>query len=274
MSKVTIQNLVSTMNSTVPELFKKMNLKNDAIFVNQTDEHSFKEHTIDQHCVEEYSFKEKGVGLSRNSALHRATADLCMVSDDDMVYVDNYLEIVGKAYAKYPDADMILFNIRIHDKEGVSEKSSYSGKIHYLNSLKYGTATFTFKREPVEKHRLSFSLLFGGGAKYSNGEDNLFLWDCLKAGMKVYAYGEVIADVYNDESSWFTGYNEKFFRDRGALFQALTANYSWFLILQYIVRRKSDYEENFTAAEIFSFMKQGKREYKTNQHLAFEKNKI
>ena len=34
---------------------------------------------------------------------------------------------------------------------------------------------------------ITFSLLFGGGAKYSNGEDSLFLKDCLKYGLVVYA---------------------------------------------------------------------------------------
>jgi len=262
MSRKTFENLISTMDTEPKSLIKRMNVQNDAIIINQTDNHAFQEFTHLGHQVSEYRFKEKGVGLSRNSALMRSTADICLISDDDMVYVDNYKEIIQKGYEKYPDADMILFNIRIHNKTGIYEKSDYTGKIHYLNSLKYGTPTFTFKRQVVKKNQISFSLLFGGGARYGNGEDNLFLWDCLKAGMKVYAVGDVIADVYNDTSSWFTGYNEKYFKDRGALFEALSSKYSSFLIYQYSIRSKHLFEEFFTKKEVINLMKRGREEFR------------
>lgn len=259
---MTFENLISTMGRDAKTLIEKMNVQNDAIIINQTDYHDFNEFNHNSHKIKEYSFKEKGVGLSRNSALMRASKDICIISDDDMVYVDNYQEIIEKSYAKFPDADMILFNVRIHDETGVHEKSNYTGKIHYLNSLKYGTVSFTFKRAVANKHQISFSLLFGGGAPYSNGEDNLFLWDCLKSGMKVYAVGDVIADVYNETSSWFEGYNEKFLKDRGALFEALTSRYSSLLIYQYAFRKKNLFEGKFTTNEVISLMKQGKEAFK------------
>ena len=262
MEKQTFENLISTMGTDARSLIQKMNVQNNAVIVNQTDHHNFQEFKYNGHQIKEYSFKEKGVGLSRNSALMRASGDICIVSDDDMVYVDQYQDIMRRAYEKFPDADMILFNIRIHDETGVKEKSDYTGKIHYLNSLKYGTATFTFKRQAIMKQRIAFSHLFGGGAKYSNGEDNLFLWDCLKAGLRVYAYGEVIADVYNDTSSWFEGYNEKLLKDRGALFEALSPRHSNFLIYQYALRSKRLFIENFTQKEAIALMKQGKENYK------------
>ena len=135
--KQRFENLISTMGTDAKSLIEKMNVKNDAVIVNQTDHQGFQEFAHNGHQVKEYRFDERGVGLSRNSALMRATGDICIVSDDDMVYVDDYKEIVERAYKHYPDADMILFNIRIHDETGMNEKSKYSGKIHYLNSLKY-----------------------------------------------------------------------------------------------------------------------------------------
>ena len=68
---------------------------------------------------------------------------------------------------------------------------------------------------------ISFSLLFGGGARYGSGEDSLFLQECFKAGMKVYRSPIKVADIRQDTSSWFTGYNDKYYRDKGALFAAL-----------------------------------------------------
>src|SRR5699024_1649484 len=131
-------------------------------------------------------------------------------------------DIIKSEYKNYPGADMILFNVRVHDNEGVREIVKKNGKIHYLNSLKYGTTQFTFKRDKIMKHNIFFSLYFGGGGRFSNGEDSIFLWDCLKADLKIYSSTKIIADIYNYDSSWFTGYNKKFFIDRGALFEALS----------------------------------------------------
>lgn len=39
-------------------------------------------------------------------------------------------------------------------------------------------------------------------------------------------------------SSWFTGYNEKYLFDRGAIFYTVSNKIVWLLILQFAVRRK------------------------------------
>lgn len=262
MTNYTFEHLISAVNADAPELIEQMNLKTNAVLVNQQDRNYYHAFQYKEHTIQEFSFNERGVGLSRNSALQRSTADICIVSDDDMVYEDNYIEKIQNAYRKNPEADMILFNVRIHENGEVKEKSNYNGRIHYLNSLKYGTVTFTFKRSTILKNRIAFSLLFGGGAPFSNGEDNLFLWDCLRAGMNVFANGQVIADVYNEQSSWFEGYNEKFFLDRGALFEALSSRYSTLLIYQYALRSKDLFKQEVSVKKAISLMKKGKRNYR------------
>lgn len=66
-------------------------------------------------------------------------------------------------------------------------------------------------------NNISFSLLFGGGAKYSSGEDSLFLQECFRAGLHVYCSPIKIADVQQEVSSWFEGYTDKYFFDTGVL---------------------------------------------------------
>ena len=258
MKDFSYESLISTMGSDGKDLIQKMNVKSQAILINQQDKFFHKEYKVNQCLVKELGFNEKGVGLSRNNALMRSAADICLMADDDMVYVDDYLTKIEQAYKKYPDADMILFNVRIHNQDGVSVKTAKEGRLHYLNSLKYGTVTFTFKREKILKHNISFSLLFGGGAKFSNGEDSLFLWDCLNAGLKIYSCTDVIADVYNYESSWFSGYNEKFFTDRGALFEALSSRFSLLLIYQFAIRKQNVFKHDYSLKETISMMKRGR----------------
>lgn len=67
---------------------------------------------------------------------------------------------------------------------------------------------------------LTFHRQFGGGTPYSRGEDSLFIADLLKNRLKVYTYPAVIATVDQTKSTWFKGYTEKYFYDKGALFSA------------------------------------------------------
>lgn len=262
MRKLNFESLISTVDKNAYELSKKMNLKSSALIINQQVSNYYNEYELEEYIIREFGFNERGIGLSRNTALMRSKADICLMADDDMIYVDDYLEKIEKEYRNNPDADMIIFNVRVHDSSGVIEKVKKSGRVNYFNSLKYGTVSFTFKREKILKNNIFFSLLFGGGAKFSNGEDSIFLWDCLKKGLNVYSSTEIIADVYNFQSSWFTGYNEKFFLDRGSLFEALSPKFSLLLIYQYVIRKYPIFRNYYSRAEAISLMKKGRTRYK------------
>lgn len=73
-----------------------------------------------------------------------------------------------------------------------------------------------------EKSGVRFSTLFGGGAKYSNGEDSLFIKELMDKGIQVYTSPEVIGRETESESTWFSGYHDKFFFDRGVLYHFYT----------------------------------------------------
>lgn len=259
-----IESLISTMGTDPATLIEKMNIQTNAVLINQHNEMSYRQFKHREKDIRVYNFSERGVGRSRNEALMRAKADVCLMADDDMVYIDNYAELVEDAYNRFPDADLILFNVRIHMRGKTIEKVKKSGKINYFNSLKYGTVTFSFKREKILYTNIFFSLLFGGGARYSNGEDSLFLWSCLNSGLKIYAVTDIIADVYNDESSWFIGHNEKFFFDRGALFGALSPKYAKFLIYQYALRKHNIFKDEMSRKESIRLMLKGYEDFKKN----------
>ncbi|MDP4117859.1 MAG: hypothetical protein Q8873_01560 [Bacillota bacterium] len=64
--------------------------------------------------------------------------------------------------------------------------------------------------------------MFGGGAIYSSGEDTLFICDLLKKRLKVYVYSATIVAVQQGQSTWFSGYSNKYLFDEGALYRAIS----------------------------------------------------
>lgn len=217
---MTYQLLVSTMHKDDFRIVEEMNIKSDAIIINQGEHHSLDSISYGDSAIQIYSFAEKGVGLSRNTAMMRATADIIEFADDDMVFTDTYREDVIREFEKHPEADAILFSLESLNPNRPLLKIKKFGRVSKIEALKYGCARLAVRREKILYKNITFSLLFGGGARYGSGEDTIFLQDCIRAGLKIYRSPVKVADVKQDTSSWFEGYTEKYYRDKGALFAA------------------------------------------------------
>lgn len=216
-----IQVLVAAMDQNDHSLLKKMNINSDVIVGNQCDRNSIEEFDYNGHRATYLNFAERGVGLNRNNTLIRATGDICLFADDDMEYVDNYVEIIEEEFERYPHADALIFNINTIGGDQQRRQNTKVKRIRTFNSLNYGAARIAVRRASIQKNRICFSQHFGGGSMYSSGEDSLIIRDMLKKGFKIYAIPKTIATVDQSTSTWFSGYHEKFFYDKGALMKAM-----------------------------------------------------
>lgn len=254
-----MQVLVSAVNQQVNTLAEQMNLQSDAIIVNQCDSFSYDEFMQNSHKICCYSLQERGVGLSRNTALMRADAEIALFSDEDIVYLPGYEEKVLQAFEQYPDADVITFNIKVDERRRTyfNEKNR---RIHWYNYGRYPAYAIAVRVESVRKANISYSLLFGGGAKYSNGEDSLFLHDCLKKKLRLYANTAVLGEEIYRESTWFSGYHEKFFVDRGVLYHYLYGGLARLFSIRFLYANRREMLKEIPFAEAYRMMKQGIRE--------------
>lgn len=230
---MTLQVLVSTMNQRDYSLLDKMNIQSDAIVVNQCDRNEICEFDYKGHKIKWMNLAERGVGLSRNTALMRATADIVLFADDDVVYENNYVKKVLSSFERYTKAGLIIFNLNKILSEKSSSIAKYGSpvnktikKLNYFNCLKYGACRIAVKREKVIRKNIFFSLLFGGGAKYQSGEDCKFITDCIKANILCITSTHFLGSVYYGESSWFSGLDKKYYTDKGALFADLFGKYA------------------------------------------------
>lgn len=253
------QLLVSTMHQTDHSLIKKMNLHSDAIIVNQCERNEIEEFDSANSHIKIISLNERGVGLSRNTALMRAQADIIEFADDDMIFTDTYQKDVLDAFAAYPDADAILFSIESLNPERPLQKINKFERISRWQALKYGCARLAVRREKLLYNNITFSLLFGGGAIYGSGEDSLFLQDCFRAGLRIYRCPIKIADVKQETSTWFNGYTDQYYKDKGVLFAALLPVGCRLYALLTALKYKKSLKET---AKIFNLFMTGIREFK------------
>ena len=256
-----LQVLVSAVKQDVKTLAQRMHLESDAIIINQTDTFAHEVYTHEGKQIDCYSFAEKGVGLSRNNALLRATGDILLFSDEDIVYDKGYETKILGEFEKHPEADMLLFNMRVGESRATYYTESFH-RVHIWKAGRYPTYSFAIRRDILHKSHIAFSLLFGGGAKYSNGEDSLFLKDCLKYGMKVYAVPVEIGAETERESTWFHGYDKKFFFDRGVLYHFLYGKLAYPMAVRFLLAHGAVMCQEIPRKDALALMKKGIKEEK------------
>lgn len=245
--------LLSVMNLN-KESLKKMNITSKCTVINQCGKNC--EENYENFKI--YSYNEIGLSNSRNRGLEYISKDIILLCDDDVVYNENYEKIIIQEFRNNPKADLIIFNI---DSPNRSMKiNTKNKKLHFYNILRYESTRIAFRRKCIENNKIKFNTLFGAGAKYTSGEDTLFLIDCLKNKLKIYSSTKNIATVYHRQSTWFKGYNEKYFLDKGALFTAINRSFRILLILQYLLRHK-ELTQEIKFSKAFALMLRGSKEY-------------
>lgn len=193
------------------EMIKRSHITSDTVIINQCNEDGYKEEHIGDAFVRTFSVKERGLTKSRNLAISKSVADVCIICDDDEVFSQGYDEAVQKAYSSLPQADIIIFDMaqRPH-KWGDSIK-----KLGYRDIMSVSSWQITFRREKLLAKGIRFDENMGAGSGNGAEEEFRFLTQCRKAGLKIYHYPYELATVAQTQSTWFKGFDREFFVNRG-----------------------------------------------------------
>lgn len=257
---MTFELLVSAVSADVNQLPYTMNISSDAVLVNQCGEDSQSTVKLSSDAsMRVINSSLRGVGNSRNMALDESKADILLFADEDIVYEPMYSQKVLEAFNNHPDASVITFNVLVDERR----RTYFNEDVHEITWKNYGrypAYAIAVRRKDIVNNNIRYSTLFGGGAKYSCGEDSLFLHDCLKAGLKMIAETPVLGRETYRESTWFKGYNEKFFFDRGVLYHFLYGRMALLLGVRFLVKNKNTMLKDFSFSKALSLLSKGIKE--------------
>lgn len=253
--------LLSAMYLDNEDYIDTLGIHTDCVVINQCDRQSEKtvSHAVPSGniSVTYIESKERGLSKSRNMAIEAAKEDIVILCDNDVEYEDDYDRTVNDAFASY-DADVIVFFIERPERHRpVFDRVR---KMGYLSVLKIFSPEIAFRRSAVSDIR--FNEMFGAGAKYFMGEENLFLYECLRRGRKILYVPKRIAKVRAEESTWFKGYDREFFVSRGANYAAMSPAFAALLILQFAIRKRNLYSGSIGTMSALRAMFEGRREYR------------
>ena len=81
--------------------------------------------------------------------------------------------------------------------------------------------------------------------------------DCLKKGLRLYASTEEIGEEIYRESTWFKGYNEKFFTDRGVLYHHLYGRMAGLFSLRFLLAKRGEMCREISVGDAYRLMRKG-----------------
>ena len=248
--------LLSTMNvngiAENMKLIKKINTKFDTLTINQITKNNIKMENIDEGKNRLISVNDKGLSKSRNMAIKNAIGDVVIIADDDLKYKDDFEKIICKEYEKNKKFDIICFFVESKGERKV--KRMPTSNIGKIRAMRICSFQITFIKQRIIDKGIKFNENFGAGTYFDRGEETIFLWKCIRKGLKVKFVNKKIADVTHSESTWFKGYNEEFFVKQGRAFYELSRKYYKILILQFVIRKWHLYRKNFNMFKAIKLM--------------------
>lgn len=172
-----IEVLLSCMHQADNSIVKKTNINSDALVINQCNRESYDKYSDQRgNFIRIVSTTERGLSRSRNMAINLAQADICLICDDDEILDDQYVYKILKAFENNPKADVICFALKGLNKKYPKEIV----KINFLSALKISSVQIAFRRDKIIKNKIRFDETVGSGVSNAGGEENIFLYNCLR----------------------------------------------------------------------------------------------
>ena len=123
-----------------------------------------------------------GLGLNRNHSLLNATGDILLIADDDLVYKRDGIIKIKELFESNDDLDFATFQYaggdnKIYPEYSFNLKTEPRG--YYITSFE-----IAIRRESLPLD-IQFSRYIGAGMNlFGSGEENLFVYRLIQAGLK------------------------------------------------------------------------------------------
>ena len=236
--------LLSCMNQKDESLIEQSKITSDVLLINQCSQDKIYDLQKGGQQIHRIDTTERGLSRSRNMAIEHATGDICLLCDDDEIFLPNYEKKIISAFSRLPDADLIAFRIFNHP---CSLKNRVQ-KLRWVHCLKVSSCQIAFRRESVQNSPVRFDPLMGAGSGNGAGEEVKFLLDCVRQGMNIYFVPVEIGSLRQAESTWFCGFDADFFYRRGySTRYMLGLPISMVYAIYYVIRKRRMYNEELPA---------------------------
>lgn len=250
---------MSCMHQDDDSLVRSSCITGDVLVINQCDRNAEAVYSTPQGTARMISTTERGLTKSRNLAIANSKADICLLCDDDEKFLPDYERTILQAYQDFPQADVLAFKI-LDQPKTLPDRIL---RLRFPKLLNVSSWQISFRRESLLKNGVRFDELLGAGSGNGAEEELKFLLDCQRAGLKIWYIPTAIASVGQGDSTWFHGFDQEFFYNRGATTRyILGAPLAFAYGVFYVIKKFPKYRNKLTHAQAMGALLKGMKDNK------------
>lgn len=236
-SKLQLEILVSTKNKNSLDFLNKMFSKCDdldfkILIVNQVTGNIKLSSNNDN--IRIINSNEKGISKSRNLAIKNAIGDICLFTDDDVIFESKFNEIILKAFEEKEGAGLLVFKALDFKGNNYRLYPFFNKKLDIKSVKGVLSIEIAFRRKIILKNNILFNERFGLGSEFETGEEYLFSRDVIKKNIVVFYISNSIVSHDSYNSGKDLGENRIIYA-RAALNYSIHGLLAYFWILKYII---------------------------------------
>lgn len=183
---------------------------------------------------------EKGLSRSRNLGIKNAKGKIVLIADDDVVFLENFREIIIKGYNKNQNVTAICFQTVTKEGHLYSKYPKFRNELNRRKLRKVLSIELACKLEDLKMKNCVFNEFFGLGSNFEDSETFFFLKKIKYKGLNVVflPFSIVIHEPFSssdDASSDRVIYARMagFYKSHGVVSYLLLLKYMFFLIRKY-----------------------------------------
>lgn len=228
--------LVATTNRTTLDFIDNMFKNNDLehyhlLIINQTSENKLL--VSDVPNIRVINAFERGLSRSRNLAIQHAIGDICLLADDDVVYLEGFENKIMEAFKLYPEAALIHFKAK-NFKGDDFRKYPIKDCKHNLKTIRgMSSIEMAINRKLILNKKITFDVRFGLGAPFPTAEESLFCRNILKQNGLIY-FNNAFIVAHSEHNSGRKLGDDEIVYARGALNYYKYKKLAYFWIVRYV----------------------------------------
>ncbi len=265
-----VEHIVSTMFQENTDFIHNMQCQADVVAINQAFDTQSVQEEYRGNNIRMYTVPDRGLSNSRNALLEHVKGDIAILGDDDVIYLEGYLEKIEKAYQQHPEADIIAFRFT-QSLEGETRHQFKKEKwLNIFSISKVASVEVTFRLNRIREKKLKFCPLLGLGAKYGACEENAFLADALRSGLKILYIPQTICYLKPDPPErvkWQNGFDQEYFIKRGAGFYRIYGKLFLPFSLAFLLLKKRSLFHKIGIVKALRWMYIGKKEFQKDERM-------
>lgn len=258
--------IISTMNQTsldflIPMFPMSHFSEFSILIINQTTENRLLSSQFES--VKVVNSFEIGLSKSRNLGIKNASKSIIILTDDDVVFADDFVKKIINSFTNYPNQNILRFQVQSLEKKFLKNyPTNFIKNLNRFELLNSMSIELVFRKNIFNENKILYDENFGLGAKFAIGEENSLLLDFKKENVTIGFIPEVLCYHDDKHSSAILSKHEIYYYSGAFFYRNFGSTYKFWILLKLFFELKQRKISFSVLSKLYKQAILGKNDYK------------